>query len=243
MIKLLSYILSGIFGIILILILLFYHPLQWITLRISYKAHKLVADALNWTVIQSLLLIGTRVVFKKETNLPKNTTLIFAANHQSMFDIPPIIWFLRKHHPKFVAKIELGKGIPSVSINLRGSGAALIDRKDSNQAIKELEEFSKRIQKNNWSAAIFPEGTRSRDGKPKRFFTNGLKTIIKYNPDSYIVPISINNSWKIYRYGKFPLGLFSTIYVTAHEPIPLQNQDVDMALQKLESTIKEHVIV
>ena len=46
-----------------------------------------------------------------------------------MYDISPIMWYLRKHHVKFVAKKELGKGIPSVSYNLRHGGSILIDRK------------------------------------------------------------------------------------------------------------------
>ena len=39
----------------------------------------------------------------------------------------PIIWFMRRHTPIFVSKIELAHGIPGVSYNLRKSGAALID--------------------------------------------------------------------------------------------------------------------
>ena len=63
---------------------------------------------------------------------------MIVANHQSMNDIPPIIWYLRKHHPKFVSKMELGKGIPSVSYNLVHGGSVLIDRKNSKQAIGQI---------------------------------------------------------------------------------------------------------
>ena len=163
------------------------------------------------------------------------------ANHQSMFDIPPMIWYFRKHHPKFVSKIELGKGIPSVSFNLRHGGAALINRKDPKQAISELEYFGKRVQKNNWSAVIFPEGTRSRNGKPKKFSVNGLKTIISLNPNAYIIPVSINNSWKVFKYGGFPLGIFNKIELTSHEPIHLANSDVENVLSETEKIIKEHI--
>ncbi len=196
---------------------------------------------MNWFLTKSLLLVGNRVQFIKHHPIPKNTSILFAANHQSLFDIPPMIWSLRKHHPKFVSKIELGKGIPSVSFNLRHGGAALINRKDSNQALKELESFGKRIHDKKWSAVIFPEGTRSRDGKPKKFSTNGLKMMIKYNPEASIVPISINNSWKVYKYGKFPLGMFNKIIIETHQPIPLKNADVEKVLAEMETTIKEHI--
>lgn len=180
-------------------------------------------------------------MFKKHYKIPENETIIFAANHQSLFDIPPMIWNLRKHHPKFVSKIELGKGIPSVSFNLRHGGAALINRKDPSKALKTLQEFGEKINTKNWSAVIFPEGTRSRDGKPKKFSTNGLKMIIEKNPKAYLVPISINNSWKIYKYGKFPLGMFNKITLETHQPIHLKDQNVATVLQNLEKTIKAHI--
>ncbi len=239
--KFISYFFSAIFVVVFLFILLIFHPLQWIALQLGYKAHKTVVDYLNWWLVNSLLLLGTRVEFSKNHNLPKNTPLIFVANHQSLFDIPPMIWYLRKHHPKFVSKAELGKGIPSVSFNLRHGGAALINRKDPKQAISELENFGKRIQQNNWSAAIFPEGTRSRNGDPKKFSVNGLKTIIKNNPNAYIVPISINNSWKVFKYGGFPLGLFTKIEIQTHKPINLLNRNVDEVLLETESIIKENI--
>ena len=241
--KIVSYIFSSIFALVFFLILLIFHPLQWIGLKFGYKTHKVIVDLLNWCLTKSLLLIGNIVSFKNHFPIPENTTIIFAANHQSLFDIPPMIWSLRKHHPKFVSKIELGKGIPSVSFNLKYGGAALIDRRDPNQALRELENFGKRIHDNNWSAVIFPEGTRSRDGKPKKFSLNGLKMMAKHNPEAYIVPISINNSWRVFKYGKFPLGMFHKIRVETHQPIPLKNADLKEVFSKMETTIKENIIV
>lgn len=239
--KIVSYIFSSIFGLVFYLILLIFHPLQWLGLKVGYQAHKNVVDVLNWFLTRSLLLIGNTVHFKKYDTIPENTTIIFVANHQSLFDIPPMIWSLRKHHPKFVSKIELGKGIPSVSFNLKHGGAALINRKDPAQALRELENFGKRIHDNTWSAVIFPEGTRSRDGKPKKFSLNGIKMMVKYNPEAYIVPISINNSWRVYKYGKFPLGMFNRITVETHKPIPLKNANLETVFDEIETTIKEHI--
>ena len=164
--------------------------------------------------------------------------MIFVSNHQSTFDIPPFIWLFRKHHPKFVSKIELGKGIPSVSFNLRHGGAALINRKDPKQALAALGTFAKNLRSNTWGAIIFPEGTRSRNGKPKKFATNGLKMITKYNPDAYIVPVTINNSWKVFKYGKYPFGLGSPITFTTHKPIKIDTLPFDELMQQTETAIK-----
>jgi len=241
--KILSYFLSSIFAVVFFTLLLIFHPLQWIGLKLfGQNGHQNVVDIMNWFLIKSLLILGIRVQVENKQDLPENTTLIFVSNHQSTFDIPPIIWHFRKHFPKFVSKKELGKGIPSISFNLKHGGAALIDRKDPKQALGELARFAKTINNNKWSAAIFPEGTRSRTGKPKSFSINGLKMITKYNKEAYIVPLTINNSWKVFKYGKFPLGLGSPIKIKTHQPIKIDSLPFNELIEKVETTIKESII-
>jgi 1-acyl-sn-glycerol-3-phosphate acyltransferase len=180
--------------------------------------------------------LGTRYTFENTQNIPTDRPLIVVSNHQSMYDIPPIIWYMRKYHPKFVSKIELGKGIPSVSFNLRHGGSALIDRKDPKQSIAELQKLGKYIEKHHRSAVIFPEGTRSRNGVPKPFRTTGLKVLMKNAPSALIVPISINNSWKLLRYGKFPMGLDSHLKFKVHPPVENKG-NVDELIAQVEATI------
>lgn len=240
--KILSHILSPIFIIVFLLTLVIFHPLQWLSLKFfGYKGHKNAVDLLNFFLVKSLLILGVTVSLKNEHDLPTEASLIFVSNHQSTFDVAPFGMFFKKHHPKFVSKIELGKGIPSVSFNLRHGGAALIDRKDPRQALSTLGKFSKNINKNKWGAVIFPEGTRSRNGKPKKFSINGLKMITKYNPDGYIVPVTINNSWKVFKYGKYPLGLGSPITFTTHSPIKIDSLTFDELMKETETAITTHI--
>ncbi len=157
-----------------------------------------------------------------------------------MHDIPPIIWFMRKHHPKFVSKMELGKGIPSVSYNLRHGGSVLINRKDSRQSITQIAKLGSYIEETNRSAVIFPEGTRSKTGVPKKFHTTGLKMLMKKAPSALIVPISINNSWKMLKYGKFPYGLGNHITIEVHKPMEITN-NIDDLIEEVEHTITQHI--
>jgi 1-acyl-sn-glycerol-3-phosphate acyltransferase len=240
--KIISYILSPIFAFCFFLLLIIFHPVQWIGLNVfGYKGHKITVDILNWFLVKCLLFLAITVKVKNEQQLPTNTTLVFVSNHQGLFDIPPIIWAFRKHHAKFVSKIELGKGIPSISYNLRHGGAALINRKDGKQAISALVDFAKKINQEKWSAVIFPEGTRSRNGKPKTFATNGLKVITKYNKEGYIVPLTVNNSWKVFKYGKFPFGIGSPITITTHQPIKINSLPFEELVFETEKIIKENI--
>nr|WP_255555266.1 lysophospholipid acyltransferase family protein [Flavobacterium sp. NKUCC04_CG] len=222
--------------------MLVFHPIQWLCLKLSgYQAHKKSVDYLNFLLLKCTHILGTTYVVKNKEVVPDNVPIIFVVNHQSMFDIPCIIWNYRTAHPKFVSKKELGKGIPSISFNLRHGGSVLIDRKDSKQALSAIKELGLYIQKYRRAAVIFPEGTRSRDGKPKRFSENGMKILCKYAPDAVVIPITINNSWKLLRFGKFPLGLGNRIEVITHAPVVIRDYTFDQLFEQVENTIKRAI--
>lgn len=237
MAKLIAYPLTALYFVVFGLTLLVFHLIQWVCLNLfGYKAHAWSVSLLNVCLMACTFVLGTRYSFSNPFSLPTDRPLILIANHQSMNDIPPLIWYFRKHHPKFVSKKELGKGIPSVSYNLRHGGSVLIDRKDKEQALKEIAKLGQYIEEHNRSAVIFPEGTRSRDGVPKKFHTGGLKVLMQHAPSSLLVPVSINNSWKLLRYGKFPYGLGVHIKFQVHKPIEIP-EEIDATLESIECTI------
>ena len=222
--KILSYPLSAVYYLVFLIWLLIFHPIQWICLNVfGYHAHKKSVDILNGFLVRTTHILGTTYKFEGIERVPEGVPLIIVSNHQSMYDIPPIIWFMRKFHPKFISKKELGKGIPSVSYNLRHGGSVLIDRRDPKQALPAIKQIATYIEKNTRSAVIFPEGTRSKTGAPKKFSENGLKILCKFAPSAYIVPISINNSWKMVRFGQYPLGLGNRLTFTIQEPFAIKN--------------------
>jgi 1-acyl-sn-glycerol-3-phosphate acyltransferase len=240
--KIISYPISVIYYFIFGLLLCFFHPIQWVCFNIfGYQAHKKSVDYLNFGLVSATRILGTTYKFYNLDLLPKNTPLIFVANHQSLYDIPAIIWFMRKSHPKFISKKELGKGIPSVSFNLRHGGSVLIDRKDAKQAIPKIQKIAQYIENHQRSVVIFPEGTRSKTGIPKKFSENGLKVLCKYAPSALIVPISINNSWKMVRFGMFPMGLGNTLTFTIHKPLSVRDYPFEQIINNVEHTIVQAI--
>ena len=240
--KIISYPVSIIYYLAFGLCLVIFHPIQWICLNVfGYQAHKKSVDYLNFFLTKATNLLGTTYHFQNVNRIPKGVPIIFVANHQSLYDIVGIIWYLRRFHPKFVSKKELGKGIPSVSYNLRHGGSVLIDRKDPKQALPAIKSLGEYIEKHRRAAVIFPEGTRSKTGEPKRFSENGLKILCKYAPSAYVVPISINNSWKMVRYGQFPMGLGNRLQFTIHEPMAIKDFSFPELMEKTEKAVVEGI--
>ena len=239
--KVLAYPLSVLYLILFGATLLIFHPIQWICFNwFGYGAHRKSVALLNLCLLRCTHVLGTRYSFNNLHHIATDRPAIIVLNHQSMHDIPPVIWFMRKHHPKFVSKMELGKGIPSVSYNLRHGGSVLINRKDSKQSLMQIAKLGTYIEKYNRSAVIFPEGTRSKTGEPKKFHTTGLKVLIKKAPSALIIPISINNSWKMLKYGKFPYGLGNHISFDVHTPLAV-SENVEELIDKVERIITSSI--
>ncbi|AXG69138.1 1-acyl-sn-glycerol-3-phosphate acyltransferase [Kordia sp. SMS9] len=245
--KIISYLLSSIYMLVFGLLLVIFHPIQWIFLKLGgHNGHQRSVNALQISLMYCHAILGTRYRLRNQYKLAKDKPVIIVSNHQSMNDVPPLIWMFRKHYPRFISKKELGKGIPSISFSLRQTGAALIDRKNQKQSIAEIIRFAKLIYNNNYAGIIFPEGTRSRTGIPKPFKTRGLEVLFKYIPNAQIIPVTINNSWKTTKYGKFPLGLGAKITIDAHPPILLSDYPkatYQELIAQLEKVITSHIVV
>ena len=236
--RIVSYPLSIIFYLFFGFTLVVFQPLQWLTVRLGGKrSHRGVVNIMNLCLLRCLHCLGTTISFKNEYKLPEDRSMVIVSNHQSMFDVPLISWYMHRYKPKFISKMELGKGIPSISFNLRHGEHVLIDRKNPKQSIPALSEFGKFIAKKKFAAVIYPEGTRSKDGKPKRFAHTGLKLLLKKAPEAIVVPVTINNSWKIVRFGTIPLGIGVKLTLEVQKPIEPKSVPIDELLEDIEKRI------
>jgi 1-acyl-sn-glycerol-3-phosphate acyltransferase len=237
--KALGWLLTPLHLLLFMLVLLIFHVAQVLALPFGYMAHKRVVDYLNLCVLLSLKVVGTRVEFGFEREIPKNTPLIVVANHQSMYDIPLLGWTFRDQHPKYVAKIELAKGLPSISYNLRNGGSVLIDRSDARAAMRAIQKFGRQVEEHCYAACIFPEGTRARDGVMKEFNPAGLLTLVRASPSAMIVPVAIDGSWELMRYRVRPIPFGVRVRCTVLEPISQDEYPVKQLAKIVENRIRE----
>ena len=236
---LLSAILNPIFFIVFGLILALFHPIQVIARNIfGEKSHDKTVFVLNFWLMKALHILGVRYSFRNFNKLPKDVPIIIICNHQSMWDIPTLIWKFRAHRPKFVAKKELAKGIPSISYNLRHGGSVSIDRKNPKESILKIKAFAKLVNENCFAVCIFPEGTRSRDGKIKPFKVPGVKTIMDEIPEALVVPVAIKNTGRIDNKGKFLKNIGVHVEFTQLEPRKLNLSNLESELIAINTEIK-----
>ncbi|MBC7568292.1 MAG: 1-acyl-sn-glycerol-3-phosphate acyltransferase [Spirosoma sp.] len=240
--KVLDYVLSCVYLLYFGIVLLVFHVLQVLAFNgMGKPAQKRVVDWMNASIAYGWYLTGSTITYRKLANIPKNRPLIFVANHQSMFDISPLIWFLRAHTPIFVSKKELAHGIPGISYNLRKSHAALIDRKDPKQAIAEIARLAKHIEQTKHSVVIFPEGTRSASGQMRPFATGGMSVLLKRAPSALIVPVAIRGTGWFNPKGLFPLRSFTSMYWTVLDAIDPAGQTVDDVVAQAQVAIQNEL--
>jgi 1-acyl-sn-glycerol-3-phosphate acyltransferase len=153
---------------------------------------------------------------------PKDRPIIIVANHQSMYDIPMMMWELRKWELGFIAKKELGRWIPSISFALRELGSALIDRKDAKQSVEAISALGRRKEEQKQIAVIFPEGTRARDGIVKPFKSTGFKALLEAMPTAVIAPVVVRGNWELLQYQFRPVPAGVAISLT-YLPVVEQN--------------------
>jgi 1-acyl-sn-glycerol-3-phosphate acyltransferase len=135
---------------------------------------------------------GVSVHTEGTENLQPGQPYIFAANHQSQFDIFALQGFLGIDF-RWLAKKELFR-VPVWGTAMRRAGYIRIDRSHGRQAIKSLEEAAQKIAQGT-SVIIFPEGTRSRDGKIQKFKSGAMLLAIKSGVP--LVPVAITGTYDI----------------------------------------------
>ena len=139
-----------------------------------------------------LFVSGVRVTVRGLENINLKKSQIYMSNHQSNFDIPVLLACLPVQF-RWLAKAELFK-IPIFGRAMRGAGYVQIDRFNQESAFKSIDEAAGKIR-SGVSVMIFPEGTRSRDGKIRPFKKGGF--VMAVDAGVPIVPVILQGTWSI----------------------------------------------
>ncbi|MDH5523399.1 MAG: 1-acyl-sn-glycerol-3-phosphate acyltransferase [Desulfobulbaceae bacterium] len=158
-------------------------------------------------------LIGIEVEVVGMERLAGNRPYIFAANHQSQVDIFVLQGYFA-YDFRWLAKLELFQ-VPVFGEGMRRAGHIPVDRAHSRNALKSLDEAAKRIA-DGTSVVIFPEGTRSPDGRLLPFKGGTMALAIKAGVP--VVPVGISGTHEVLAKGKL-LARPGKVTIRVGEPI------------------------
>lgn len=233
---------SLLFLVVFGLLCLFFDPVQRVAFAFSRRAQEIAVGWLQVGISNALRICGTRYrVERSPAVLPRRPYLI-VANHQSMFDIPILSWLLFTNYPKFVAKKDLGRGIPSISYNLQVGGNVLIDRRDRESALAAIRRLAATVRERQVSAVIYPEGTRAKDGTVGPFRPSGALELLRSAPDVPVLTVVMDGQWKIVRRGMLPVPFGTVVNVRICDPVERRaDEDPAALLAHCEQTIRHTV--
>lgn len=172
----------------------------------------------TWLILR---LGGVSIRVHGLENIDPRVPYIFVANHQSNVDIPVLIQSLRRFQLRWIAKKELLR-VPLFGWAMWATKHITVDRADPLDAIRTLDRARKKIAA-GISVVIFPEGTRSRDGRLLPFKKGGFLMAAKTGVE--IVPVTIVGSAALLPSGAWRLRA-GTVEVFIERPMASENYRV-----------------
>lgn len=163
----------------------------------------------SWLILRTT---GVRVRVTGIEHLNPTKSFVLASNHQSIYDIP-VLFASLPLQLRIVAKDSLGT-FPFLGWHLRRTGHLLVDRKNPGADIVAK---MRRLVGEAHSLLVFPEGTRSADGRVSRFKKGSF--LVAIDAGLPVVPVSISGSRHVMRKGRL-MVCPGDVRVTIHEPRP-----------------------
>ena len=202
----------------------------------------------NWGLRVIVALVkayaGFRVLRQSRLRSSLPQRFLIVSNHQSLVDIAVLAYAFPGHNVRFVAKKELGRGVPGISFMLRNGRHALIDRRggfqDTQAQLIKLARFSRRQAV---CPAVFPEGTRTQGGRVKKFHAAAVRTILAHHALPTL-SVAVNGGHRIARLKSVLRNLRGCVYrvrlLTLYPP-PAKRGDVQVMLRQAHDEIERQV--
>jgi 1-acyl-sn-glycerol-3-phosphate acyltransferase len=168
---------------------------------------------------QAFTLTGAELEVRGREHIVAGERYVLVANHQGFSDVIVISTALSEIQARYVAKRELARGWPSISYLIVASGSAVIDRKQPQAAIAEIERLGHQARREGWSVAIFPEGTRAKDGVPRSWKIRGVKALLDTTGPCRVLPVSLRGGSELFAYNGAPFRAGVKLACVVHPPI------------------------
>lgn len=177
-----------------------------------------------------LAMVGVRVEVTGLEKLDPSQTYIFTPNHQSLIEVPLFVAYLGRN-PAYLGKKEVFK-YPIFGYGIRLIGVVPVDRSNSAAAVESAKLATQNLRRGK-SYVVYPEGTRSRDGRMLPFKKGAFMMAIEAGVP--VVPITVSGATKIMP--KAQIKIFpSTVRITIHDPISTVGYSKENVSELVEKT-------
>ncbi|MBE3110803.1 MAG: 1-acyl-sn-glycerol-3-phosphate acyltransferase, partial [Acidobacteria bacterium] len=168
----------------------------------------------QWAMRVSRRILGIKVEALGLDRIAPRTALIFMPNHISFLD-GPMLEMLIPGAARVVLKKSVVR-IPVVGLAMRFVGFVPVDRKGAEGGKKSIARAVRMVREKGYSFLIFPEGTRSRDGRLQAFRRGGF--FLALESGAPIVPVTIRGTFELMPKGQ-KYARKGTVQVAFHDPI------------------------
>jgi 1-acyl-sn-glycerol-3-phosphate acyltransferase len=167
-------------------------------------------------------ILGIRIEVTGVEVIDEDVSYIFMSNHLSFLD-GPLLYFIIPQPVRVILKKEIFK-IPVIGLGMKQVGFVPVDRKGIRGGKRSIDHAARLIKDKGYSFLIFPEGTRSRNGKLQEFRRGGF--FLALASQSAIIPMSIQGTYELMPKGNFFVKK-GNIKVSFHPPISVRGHRKD----------------
>lgn len=156
----------------------------WVRLRPSRRVAVLTRwqRFLAWVMLRSVSVLGGARI-PELPRVPGRAGTLVLMNHQSLMDIPLVVASIADAYPRIVTRQRYLRWIPLISHMVRLYQYPVVDpAANSRTGRRMLRSIAEAARTSDVPLAIFPEGTRTKNGEIGRFKTIGLKLILQQRP-------------------------------------------------------------
>ena len=182
---------------------------------------------------------GAKVEYRGLENIPKDTGVMYVGNHSSYFDII-FTYGMLPGNVGYIAKKELEK-VPVISWAMKLSYCLFLDRDNIKQGLATILKAIEYV-KGGASIFVFPEGTRSKDGKMTDFKEGAMKIATKSSCP--IIPVAFSNTAEVFENHMPKIKATHVIieFLTPIDPKALDKEEQKRIGKILHDTIEEAVL-
>ena len=170
----------------------------------------------KWAMRVSGALLGVKVEMSGIERVDPKTAYVFMPNHLSFLDGPMMLMVIPRPVRAIVKKSVFA--IPVLGWAMLHVGFVPVDRKGESGGKKSIEKAARLMKERGYSFMIYPEGTRSLDGKLQRFRRGGFFLAIAGGAP--IVPVTIRGTFELMPKEQFGAKR-GTVSVVFHPPVPV----------------------